>query len=332
MPDTTTTTTTTDAAFLADVVAGLSTTPKTLPCKYFYDERGSALFDQITELDAYYPTRTEAAIMAAHVEAMAEAVGPRAALVEYGSGSSEKTRRLLAALPDLAAYVPIDISGDYLQAQAERLRQRFPETLILPVAADFTAPFALPALPPDTARRVVYFPGSTIGNFAPGPAVRLLRQMADVAGPSSDGRGGGLLIGADLVKDRDVLVRAYDDPEGVTAAFNLNLLARINRDLGGTFDLDAFRHEARWNEEDARIEMHLVSERAQTVHVGTTQAGGGTFRFAAGESIHTENSHKYTLDGFARLAGRAGWTRRRVWTDPAGSFSVQYFEATAPLN
>ncbi|MEO1630775.1 MAG: L-histidine N(alpha)-methyltransferase, partial [Bacteroidota bacterium] len=237
-----------DAAFLADVVEGLTGSPKTLPCKYFYDERGSALFDEITELEAYYPTRTETAIMERHIAAMAAAVGPRAVLVEYGSGSSQKTRMLLGALPNLAAYVPIDISGDYLQQQATSLRAQFPETLILPVAADFTTAFDLPALPPDTKRRVVYFPGSTIGNFAPDAAERLLRRMADIAGP-----GGGLLIGVDLVKDRDVLVRAYDDPQGVTAAFNKNLLARINQEAGGTFDLDAFEHEARWNDTDARI-------------------------------------------------------------------------------
>ncbi|MEO1569686.1 MAG: L-histidine N(alpha)-methyltransferase [Bacteroidota bacterium] len=311
-----------DAAFLADVVEGLTSSPKTLPCKYFYDERGSALFDEITELEAYYPTRTETAIMERHIAAMAAAVGPRAALVEYGSGSSQKTRMLLGALPNLAAYVPIDISGDYLQQQATSLRAQFPETLILPVAADFTTAFDLPALPPDTKRRVVYFPGSTIGNFAPDAAERLLRRMADIAGP-----GGGLLIGVDLVKDRDVLVRAYDDPQGVTAAFNKNLLARINQEAGGTFDLDAFEHEARWNDTDARIEMHLVSPVAQTVYVGDT-----AFGFAAGESIHTENSHKYTLDEFFKLAGRAGWTRRHIWTDAADWFSVQYFEAAPPRN
>jgi dimethylhistidine N-methyltransferase len=252
---------------------------------------------------------------------MAEAVGPRAALIEYGSGSSQKTRMLLDALPALAAYVPIDISGAYLHAQAERLRAQFSETLILPVVADFTAPFSLPALPPDTTRRVVYFPGSTIGNFDEAAALRFLRRMGEVAG-----QGGGLLIGVDLVKDRDTLVRAYDDPEGVTAAFNKNLLRRINDELGGAFDLNAFRHEARWNDEADRIEMHLVSTQAQTVAIGDA-----AFEFEAGESIHTENSHKYTLDGFARLAGRAGWLRRAVWTDPREWFSVQYFE-TPPLD
>ncbi|MEM8601591.1 MAG: L-histidine N(alpha)-methyltransferase [Bacteroidota bacterium] len=316
------TTTIADPQFLVDVLDGLRCTPKTLPCKYFYDEHGSALFDAITELDAYYPTRTETGIMTEHVAAMAEAIGPRAALVEYGSGSSQKTRLLLRALPNLAAYVPIDISGDYLKQQANLLRARFPETLILPVAADFTTRFDLPALPPDTQRRVVYFPGSTIGNFAPEAATRLLRHMADIAGPS-----GGLLIGVDLVKDRDVLVRAYDDPEGVTAAFNKNLLRRINAELGGTFDLGHFAHEARWNEAEARMEMHLVSTETQHASVD-----GTPFAFAEGESIHTENSHKYTLDGFARLAGRAGWTRRHAWTDAAGWFSVQYFEAAPPRN
>ncbi|MEM6784281.1 MAG: L-histidine N(alpha)-methyltransferase [Bacteroidota bacterium] len=311
-----------DSEFMRDTVAGLARSPKTLPCKYSYDERGSALFDAITELDAYYPTRTETGIMEQHGDAMAEAIGRRAALVEYGSGSSQKTRRLLSALPDLAAYVPIDISSDYLTQQAERLRRQFPETLILPVSADFTTPVPLPELPPDTQRRVVYFPGSTIGNFAPEEATRLLQQMADVAGP-----GGGLLIGVDLIKDASVLVRAYDDPEGVTAAFNKNLLARINRELDGTFDVPTFAHEARWNAVDERIEMHLVSTIAQRVTVGDR-----TLTFAAGESIHTENSHKYTLAGFAQLAGRAGWTRRHVWTDRARWFSVQYFEAAPPRN
>jgi dimethylhistidine N-methyltransferase len=311
--------------FLHDVLTGLGQPQKSIPCKYFYDERGSALFDRITETEEYYPTRTELAIMETHVGEMAEAVGPRAALVEYGSGSSLKTRVLLdrlaadAAPGDaLAAYVPIDISREHLLSTADTLRAAYPGLPVLPVAADYTADFDLPDLPPH-AKRVVYFPGSTIGNFDRAQAADFLDHAAEVAG-GPEGRG-GLLIGVDLKKDRATLEAAYDDAEGITAAFNLNLLHRINRELGGTFDPDAFRHLAVWNEASSRIEAYLVSERDQTATVE-----GETFRFAEGERIHTENSHKYTVEGFARSAAEAGFALRRYWTDGGGLFSVQYFE------
>lgn len=307
--------TSTAGVFLDDVLRGLAACPPSLPSKYFYDARGSALFDAITALDAYYPTRTEEAIMAAHTDEIAACVGAGGGegtvLIEYGSGSSVKTRRLLDALPALAAYVPIDISGEHLAHVAERLRAAYPRLPVLPLAADYTAPFHLPDLPLHR-RRVVYFPGSTIGNYEPADARAILAQMARVAGP-----GGGLLIGADQRKDESVLLRAYDDEEGVTAAFNLNLLARINRELGADFDLSAWRHEARYDAAEGRIEMHLVAERAQTVRVA-----GRAFSFPAGQSIHTENSYKYTPDGLAALAAPAGLRRAARWTDPRGYFAV----------
>lgn len=311
-------------AFRHDVLRGLASSPRCIPSKYFYDERGSRLFDEITRTEEYYPTRTEQAIMDAHGSEMAEAIGPRAILIEYGSGSSRKTRTLLDALdpgahPErgLVAYVPIDISSDHLLRTAETLRNAYPELLVAPVAADYTSDFELPPLPP--ARRVVYFPGSTIGNFSRGQATAFLFHAAETARP-----GGGLLIGIDLVKDRATLEAAYDDAAGVTARFNLNLLHRINRELGGTFDPDGFRHLAEWNEDERRIETYLVSLRAQTAEVA-----GVAFRFAEGERIHTENSHKYTVEGFAGEAAEAGFTLRRAWTDPRDWFAVLYFEVGA---
>ena len=312
-------------AFLRDVLDGLSRPQKRLPAKYFYDARGSQLFDRITELEAYYPTRTELGILERHADEIAGLLGDGAVLVEYGSGSSRKTRVLLDRL-DLAAYVPIDISEEHLHRTAEALRAAYPGLDVRPVAADYTGPFAIPDDPAQRRHRTVFFPGSTIGNFSREEAEGFLRQIAGVVGP-----GGGLLIGVDLKKDRGVLERAYNDPEGVTAAFNLNVLARINRELGGRFDLTAFRHRAHYNAEAGRIEMHLESLRPQRVRV--TPAGdaadGYAFDFAAGETIHTEDSHKYAPAEFAALAGRAGWAVRRVWTDDAGLFSVQYLEAGA---
>ena len=313
-------------SFLHDVLTGLGREQKSIPCKYFYDERGSALFEQITETEEYYPTRTELAIMETHVDEMAEAIGPRAVLIEYGSGSSRKTRVLLdrlAAEADpaeaLAAYVPIDISREHLLTTAETLQAAYPDLPVLPVAADYTADFELPDLPPHE-KRVVYFPGSTIGNFDRAQAADFLDHAAEVA-CGAEGTCGGLLIGVDLKKDRATLEAAYDDAEGVTAAFNLNLLHRINRELGGTFDPDAFRHLAVWNEEASRIEAYLVSTRDQTATVD-----GETFHFAEGEAVHTENSHKYTVEDFARSAAESGFALRRYWIDDAGLFSVQYFE------
>ncbi|MEM7789487.1 MAG: L-histidine N(alpha)-methyltransferase [Bacteroidota bacterium] len=304
--------------FAADVLDGLSGTPKSLPSKYFYDERGSELFDRITRLDAYYPTRTERQILLDHGDEMVDEIGKDAALIEYGSGSSDKTQILLGALHarrTLAAYVPIDISEDYLLATARRLRETYDGLPILPVAADYTTPFDLPDLPPETTRRVVFFPGSTIGNFTPPEAGTFLRHVRDVAGPR-----GALLIGVDQVKDDDVLERAYDDPEGVTAAFNLNLLRRINRELGGDFRLGAWRHEARYDEAARRIEMHLASRTDQVAHVC-----GRAFSFRDGETIHTENSYKYGPDGLAALASEAGLRRDRRWTDPRGWFALELY-------
>ena len=306
--------------FRDDVLRGLRQRQKTLPSKYLYDARGSELFDQITRLDAYYPTETERSILRDHLGAIAAGIGERPVVVEYGSGSSDKTRLLLDALrEEIVAYVPIDISTAYLNGAADRLRQRYPGMDVLPVAADYTQPFDLPELPPHD-HVVVFFPGSTIGNFEPAEARAFLAQAARVAGGASGGAGGGLLIGADQKKPLDVLIPAYDDPEGVTAAFDLNLLRRINRELGGTFDLGLWRHEARWNEAESRIEMHLVSDADQTAEVA-----GEAFSFARGETIHTEISTKYGPDDLATLAADAGWVRRDRWTDARGWFAVERY-------
>ena len=306
-------------AFRRDVVRGLARSRKRLPCKYFYDARGSALFDQICELDEYYPTRCEAAVLRHHAGDIAAAAGPGCVLVEYGSGSSTKTRLLLDHLHGPVAYVPVDISGEHLFAAARRLARHYPGLAVRPVCADFTRPFELPPLGRGPTRRIVFFSGSTVGNFRPPEAVALLRRIAGLVGP-----GGGLLIGVDLKKDRRVLDAAYNDARGVTAAFNLNLLARINRELGGDFDLDRFRHRAFFNERRGRIEMHLISVGPQTVRVGDT-----SFSFADGEAICTEYSYKYAVDEFRWLAGRAGFTLEHVWTDPDGLYSVHFLSACA---
>lgn len=302
-----------------EVIAGLRRTPKEIHCKFFYDRRGSELFDRICELEEYYPTRTELAIMRAHAVEMAALVGPRAMIVEYGSGSGLKTPILLEALEEPVAYVPLDISRQHLEESAARLARRFPGIEVLPLPADYTAPIDLPATRRPPRRRVVYFPGSTIGNFGPAEADLFLRRLVRIAGT-----GGGALIGADLVKDKAVLEAAYDDREGVTAEFNLNLLRRFNRELGADFDLAGFRHLAFYNEEEGRIEMHLENLRPQTVRLG-----GAEIAFAAGERIHTENSYKYTLGGFRSLAAASGLAVERVWTDDARLFSVQYLTVVA---
>jgi dimethylhistidine N-methyltransferase len=298
--------------FLRDVVRGLSQSPRSLPCKYFYDERGSALFDAICELPEYYPTRTERAILQRHAAAMIERLGEDPVLIEYGSGSSDKTRLLLDALPR-GTYVPVDISREHLLRTARRLATAYPHLEILPVVADFTRPFAIPK-PQATGRRVVYFSGSTIGNFLPDEALKLLRQIGELIG-----QGGGLLIGVDLKKDKAILEPAYNDRSGVTAAFNLNLLERINRELLADFDVENFRHRAWYNEALGRIEMHLVSQADQSVRIA-----GRRFQFRRGETICTEYSHKYSLDDFAQLARRANLTIREVWCDEHALFSVQY--------
>lgn len=303
--------------FRDDVVEALSRQPqRELPTQYLYDERGSQLFDRICELPEYYPTRTELAIMERDAGAMAEAIGPGALIVEYGSGSSIKTRRLLERLPQAAGCVLVDISRDHLLRSAEALAARFPEVEVLPVCADFTAPFDVPATQATVQRRVVYFPGSTIGNFLPDQALGLLRQMGEQVGV-----GGGLLIGTDLRKDPSVLEAAYNDAQGVTAEFNLNLLRRINRELGANFRLDAWRHQAIYDQELGRIEMLLISRDDQTIEVA-----GQRFEVAQGESIRTEYSHKYAIEGFHRIAGKAGFEPVTVWTDPQQLFAVHLLQ------
>ncbi len=303
--------------FREEVLAGLTATPKTLPSKYFYDAEGSRLFEAICALDEYYLTRAERRLMARVLPEMAAWVGPRAAILEYGSGSGEKTRQLLAALPAPAAYVPIDISPAPLYAAAARLRAEFPSLVVQPLAADFTQPLALPPLPPH-ARRVLYFPGSTIGNLLPADAVVLLRGMARRVGV-----GGGLLLGADLQKEPAVLHAAYNDARGATAAFNRNILARIQRELESDIDPARFWHYAPYNAPEGRMEMYLVAREAHTA-----QIDGATVRFAEGESILTEYSHKYTVDGLTRLAARGGFTVERVWTDPDRAFAILALAAT----
>jgi dimethylhistidine N-methyltransferase len=299
--------------FLRDVLDGLSQEPKLLACKYFYDARGSELFDRICELEEYYPTRCEAEVLQRRASEMADLFGPRCVLIEYGSGSSRKTRLLLDHLREPAAYVPVDISAEHLLRSARALTIRYPGLPIRPVAADFTRHFALPPLPA-ADRRIVFFSGSTVGNFQPAEAVTLLAHIARLVGP-----GGGLLIGVDLRKDRKTLERAYDDREGVTAAFNLNLLVRINRELAADFVLERFQHVAVYNDAASRIEMHIRSLEDQTVHLGDRK-----IQFARGETICTEYSYKYSIDDFRALAARAGFAVERVWTDSEALYSVQH--------
>ncbi len=302
------------AEFLADVLDGLSQEQKQIPCKWLYDARGSHLFERICELDEYYPTRTELRLMEGNVGAMASLLGRGCAVVEYGSGSSLKTRLLLQHLAEPAAYVPVDISASALLEATERLARAFPSLRIRPVCDDFTAGSTLPLDGLGESRRVVYFPGSTIGNFHKAEVVGFLRAVA-----AQCGRGGGLLIGVDLRKEVPILLRAYDDRRGVTAAFDLNLLVRANRELEADFRLERFRHEARWDERNGRVEMHLVSTVDQLVSVA-----GHTFAIRAGESIWTESSYKYGMREFAALAALAGWRCERTWTDERAWFSVQY--------
>ncbi|MFQ5733395.1 MAG: L-histidine N(alpha)-methyltransferase [Planctomycetaceae bacterium] len=302
--------------FLEDVLSGLRRPDKRLPCKYFYDARGSRLFEEICELDEYYLTRTELAILREHAAEMADALGSDVMLIEPGSGSSRKTRLVLDGLDGPAAYVPVDISRDHLIDVAGELAGRYPGLQVLPVSADFTEPFDLPEPERTPQRRVIYFPGSTIGNFDPPAAVQLLRRFADLCG-----KQGALLIGIDLQKDATVLEAAYNDAAGVTAEFNRNLLRRINGELNADFDLDGFAHRAIYNAEDGRIEMSLDSTRAQTVALA-----GETFAFRPGEAICTEYSHKYTVEQFASYAAAAGFVLTKRWTDPRDDFAVLLLE------
>lgn len=303
--------------FALDVVSGLSKARKSLSCRFFYDARGSELFEEITRLPEYYPTRIEAAILEANAAQMIADAGADTVLVEFGSGSSRKTEILLDHAPNLGAYAPIDVSSHALDDAKSRLAQRFPALDVRPIVGDFVRPITLPA---EIAgrRKIGFFPGSTIGNFTPLEALRLLRSMRLALTPA-----GRLIVGVDLQKDATRLLAAYNDVKGVTASFNLNLLGRINRELDGAFDLDGFGHQAIYDAHEGRIEMRLVSRKNQTAG-----AAGRDFRFRRGEAIHTESSYKYTIDQFHQAARSAGWTPKRVWTDGEGLFSVH--ELVAP--
>ena len=300
--------------FYNDVTEGLSRSQKRLSCKYFYDERGSQLFDEICKLDEYYLTRTELDIMDRYLEEMAYQIGPRAVLVEFGSGSSTKTRILLNALVNPVGYVPIDISEEHLLSTVEDLRKAFPYIQIMPVVADFTQGFELPTPGSTYSHAALFFPGSTIGNFTPVQAIEMMRSMAQILG-----HNGGMLIGLDLQKDPRILEAAYNDSSGVTAEFNLNILHRINRELGGDFDVDQFRHQAIYNKELGRIEMYIFSKIKQSVTIREQ-----VFDFGAGERIFTEASHKYTTDGFSEMAAEAGFTTRKLWTDSQKMFAIMH--------
>ena len=297
--------------FRQDVIAGLSMHRKSLPCRWLYDERGSELFEQITQLEEYYPTRVETGILRSNAAEIAGFVGKGATLIEYGAGAGIKTEILIAALEAPRLYVPVDISGDFLDQAVISLRHRFPNIGIWPIVADFTEDFEIPAGIPLKGRSA-FFPGSTIGNLDHAETVSFLRRVHRHVGPR-----GTAVIGADLTKDARILRAAYNDSRGVTAEFNLNLLARINRELDGDFRLDRFVHEVRWNAANSAIEMHLVSTQAQTVTVD-----GQSFDFAAGESIHTETSRKYGVKTLSAIVESAGWYIDEMWTDARQSFGV----------
>ncbi len=305
-----------DGAFAQDIAAMLAHRPRGISPKYFYDAKGSRLFDRICELPEYYPTRTELGILQRHAGEIAKLAGPRAEIVEFGAGSLLKVRLLLDAFERPARYLPIDISGDHLADAAALLRRDYAGLDVQPVAADYTRRLLLPAPLPGAGQRVGFFPGSTLGNFTPDEALHFLQVAAQVLG------GGALLLGADLVKNPAVLHAAYNDAQGVTAAFNLNLLARANRELGTGFDLAGFAHYAFYNAPLSRIEMHLVSMRRQSVSLA-----GRAFDWAEGETLHTENSYKFTIDGLRALAVRAGFRPGPVWTDPERLFSVHWLHA-----
>ncbi|WP_379920897.1 L-histidine N(alpha)-methyltransferase [Erythrobacter sp. R86502] len=307
-----------DLAFRADVLAGLASAQKAIPARWFYDDIGSQLFEDITQLPEYYPTRAEASILRSRSADIAKLIGPGRTVVEFGSGSSVKTPLLLSAIQP-SAYVPLDIAGDFLRASSAALEEKFPGLPVYPVEADFMRRVELPG---ETASlpKLGFFPGSTIGNMIARTATDLLRSMRETLG-----EGALLLIGMDLVKDEEVLLAAYDDAAGVTAQFNLNLLTRINRELAGTVPVESFRHEARWNDTFARIEMHLVANEDISFTVSEQ-----TFSMVAGESIHTENSHKFTRRSSQSLLAAGGWEPRARWTDEDGQFSLLLAEACAP--
>lgn len=302
-------------AFRADVLTGLSSAQRAIPARWLYDHQGSHLFERITQVPEYYPTRTECAILTKHMPEIAALAGHGRVVVEFGSGSSSKTQLLLSALKP-SAYVPIDISGEFLGESIEVLSRAVPSLPMYPVVADFTKPFKMPAL--TDGQRIGFFPGSTIGNMVAPTAVDLLRSMADTLGEGSQ-----LLIGVDRIKSKESLVRAYDDAQGVTAQFNLNLLHRINRQLEGTIPVDAFQHEARWNDEEARIEMHLLARRDVEFSVANVD-----FRMEAGETIHTENSIKYGPRDARLLLRAGGWTPIQEWVDDEDMFAVILAQVT----
>jgi len=308
--------TATPSEFALDMLEALSTRPRSISPKYFYDAEGSRLFDRICELPEYYPTRTELGILDRCAAEISELAGPRAEIVEFGAGSLRKVRLLLDALDRPARYCPIDISGEHLTSAAADLRGDYPGLVVQPIVADYTHHLGLPTRQRGAGKRLGFFPGSTLGNFTPPEALGFLRVAADAL------RGGALLLGADLVKDPAVLHAAYNDTQGVTAAFNLNLLARANRELGADFDLAQFAHYAFYQPVQQRIEMHLVSRRAQQVRVA-----GRSFDFAQGEALHTENSHKFTIEGLRALAAQAGFRAGPVWTDEEQLFSVHWLHA-----
>lgn len=297
------------------ILAGLARAPKEVPCKYFYDEAGSRLFEQICELPEYYQTRTEMALLQRHAPEIAALIGAEAEIVEFGAGSLRKVRLLFDALKNPRAYTPLDISGDYLVDVVRTLGTDYPALTLRPLVADFTLPMAIPALPGEP-RRAGFFPGSTIGNFEPDAAMALLRRIRGVL------NGGGLLVGVDLVKDPRRLHAAYNDAAGITAAFNKNLLIRANRELGANFDPEAFAHYAPYSASSRCIEMYLVSLKRQSVTVGDRR-----IEFAQGEPVHTEDSYKYTIESFREMAARAGFSPRAVWTDPERLLSVHWLES-----
>lgn len=300
--------------FESDVLSGLSGASKTLPCKYLYDELGSKLFEAICELDDYYVTRTEADIFHDRLESMAELLGPSVILIEPGAGNCEKAEPLLARMDSPHAYCPLDISPEILLAAQQRIQARLPKVNVTPIIGDFTVEEPWGELPVSQQRRVIFFPGSTIGNFTPEQAEGLLKQFAKYLRA-----GDGLLIGADLVKDSVILERAYHDSKHITEQFNKNLLVRINSELDGDFDIDAFAHRAFYHPYRQRVEMHLVSLTQQTV-----QVAGQKFSFAEGETIHTENSHKYTLNGLSELLGKTGFSPAQYWTDNKQHYAIYY--------
>ena len=304
-----------ELSFGEALAEGLGLTPKEIPCKYFYDAAGSALFDAICALPEYYQTRTEVALLRRHAGEIAGLIGANAEIVEFGAGALRKVRILLDALERPRGYAPIDISGAYLRDVTRSLAADYPDLALRPVVGDFNLPLHIPAMP-GASRRAGFFPGSTIGNFRPDAAMALLRRMRDMLG------GGGLLVGVDLVKDPALLHAAYNDAAGVTAAFNKNLLARANRELDAGFDLDAFAHYAPYNPRAQRIEMYLLSLKRQSVRLG-----GRMVEFQAGEAVHTEDSHKYTIESFREIAARAGFIPRAVWADENRLFSLHWLES-----